>query len=424
MGLLDAILQDSATFNVWIAARTDGIAGSGTASDPFNGATRQDPALRISLSYLNDSPQEARVNTAPVAHGFTNGDVVTISGVIGTLATFWNGTFGIYGVTEFGFNYCLKKRLPPSQPVPGSPTCIRLTFPFDEVMRQLPTNILIRVGPGIYQTRGFAPNDSRGWQPKSGQKIVGAGINVTTLQLVGAENTDQHYHAIGMPIEPSGLTPIVALESFEVSDLTIDCNLDNQPSRPDPGYPLVACGAIRIFGHHSRVSRVHAVNWGTKSLKQGCFVISIIQASGQPTGVYGNPSVTERDHCGIEDCIAVQPSQSCARETTVLHIGGLKNATNHAQGFARAPFIRRNFVDCQFRSTPNPNAQPPIPSIPYSSAFITSKEGTDASAGKFIGKRLHSRNDLDAGTFLRLAVGTVTSPSRMSRRRRTLCSST
>jgi len=38
MSLLDALLLDPAPFNVWIAARTDGIKCSGTASDPFNGS--------------------------------------------------------------------------------------------------------------------------------------------------------------------------------------------------------------------------------------------------------------------------------------------------------------------------------------------------------------------------------------------------
>ena len=38
MSLLDALLLDPAPFNVWIAFRTDGIKGSGTASDPYDGS--------------------------------------------------------------------------------------------------------------------------------------------------------------------------------------------------------------------------------------------------------------------------------------------------------------------------------------------------------------------------------------------------
>ena len=40
MSLLDALLLDPASFNAWIAYRSDGIKGSGTASDPYDGSTQ------------------------------------------------------------------------------------------------------------------------------------------------------------------------------------------------------------------------------------------------------------------------------------------------------------------------------------------------------------------------------------------------
>ena len=39
MSLLDALLLDPAPFNIWLAVGTDGIKGTGTASDPFDGGT-------------------------------------------------------------------------------------------------------------------------------------------------------------------------------------------------------------------------------------------------------------------------------------------------------------------------------------------------------------------------------------------------
>ena len=39
MSLIDALLLDPAPFEVWIACRTDGLKGSGTASDPYDGST-------------------------------------------------------------------------------------------------------------------------------------------------------------------------------------------------------------------------------------------------------------------------------------------------------------------------------------------------------------------------------------------------
>jgi hypothetical protein len=41
MSLLDALLLDPAPFNVWIAYRTDGIKGAGTASDPYERVFRK-----------------------------------------------------------------------------------------------------------------------------------------------------------------------------------------------------------------------------------------------------------------------------------------------------------------------------------------------------------------------------------------------
>jgi len=40
MSLLDALLLDPHSFNVWIAKRTDGIKGSGPISDPYDGSSQ------------------------------------------------------------------------------------------------------------------------------------------------------------------------------------------------------------------------------------------------------------------------------------------------------------------------------------------------------------------------------------------------
>src|ERR1043166_9272052 len=39
MSLLDALLLEPYQINVWIAYRTDGVAGSGTQNDPYDGST-------------------------------------------------------------------------------------------------------------------------------------------------------------------------------------------------------------------------------------------------------------------------------------------------------------------------------------------------------------------------------------------------
>jgi hypothetical protein len=483
MSFIAAFLQEAAPFQIWVAARTDHVLGSGKANDPYNGSARYGSQTPVTLTRGSVSPYdfEALADSGAVTHGFQNGDLVAISGAESN-PNAWNGIFLIYGVTSTSFKYYMRIRPTPS--AVGRPICRRVTLSLDEILRTIPANTRINVGPGLFQTRGFAVNDSRGWQPKSGQKVIGAGFDVTTLQLIGAENAGQHYHVVGMPIESSGPTAITPLSAFEISDLTIDCNVDNQPTRldrhssfpitlshsgttatadavahglregdlvaitgdasPDAGlwngmfrignvqddsfdyimsdsptnptsgtvtalkvvpYPNVACGAVRILGTECRVRNVKAVNWGTKSLRQGCFVISIIQASAEPSDGNLNPIVTETKYNGIEDCICVQPSKTNARETTVLHIGGIKNPDNHAQAFGSAAFIRKNFVDCSFATTFDETREEQELRTPraFPSAFITSKAGTliNTATGTFVGKRPHYRNELDTLSFVR-----------------------
>ena len=95
MGLMDALLLDPAPFEVWVADRNDGIAGSGTASDPWNGSPYYAPA--VSITGLNRIGLVATA-TLPTGHGLNNLDVVTITGVTGAGADCWNGTFIVFNV--------------------------------------------------------------------------------------------------------------------------------------------------------------------------------------------------------------------------------------------------------------------------------------------------------------------------------------
>lgn len=100
MSLLDALLLDPCRVNVWIAARNDGIKGSGTISDPYN---------------AKDA-----------------------------------GTF-------------------------------------DALMNGFPEYTHVNLGPGKSQTAGYSDSaPTAGWQPKRGMKIIGSGVDVTTIKLVGA----------------------------------------------------------------------------------------------------------------------------------------------------------------------------------------------------------------------------------------------
>src|SRR5436190_17999487 len=66
MPLIDALLLDPHAFNVWIAYRTDGIKGSGTINDPYNGSTQA--AFDAAMASLPDG-KPVRVHLGPAGHG-------------------------------------------------------------------------------------------------------------------------------------------------------------------------------------------------------------------------------------------------------------------------------------------------------------------------------------------------------------------
>ena len=238
MSLLDALLLDPYRTNVWISYRTDGVAGTGTQNDPYDGST---------------------------------------------------------------------------------------ATKFDAVMNGLSANTRIHFGPGTFQTNGYADGVGGGWQPKAGMKIVGCGIDVTILQLA-ATSTNAHYYAVSHALSSS------TLDYFEVSDLTIDCNLASHSGAS------VACGAVRVMGNHARVRRIKVINWGTKSSSRPCFVIAVITAD-PPSGVTG---VTD---CGIEECIAITPGSGNVGPVTLLHAGGIETAATNVTGLGVGPSIRNCFAD-------------------------------------------------------------------------------
>src|SRR5437870_3213838 len=156
MSLLDALLLDPFRINIWISYRTDGVKGTGTQNDPWDGST----ATKL-----------------------------------------------------------------------------------DTVLNSLGTNTRIHFGPGTFQINGYQDGAASTWL-KSGMKIVGSGIDVTTLQMVGASTTNKHYFAIGHPFSSGGQPNL--MDYLEISDLTIDCNLAGATT-------LTACGAARVLGNHALV---------------------------------------------------------------------------------------------------------------------------------------------------------------------------
>ncbi len=114
MSLLDALLLDPVRIDVWVATRADGVAGTGTQTDPHDGST-------------------------------------------------------------------LAK--------------------FDALMSGMAPNTCVHLGPGPFETAGFFDGmTSAYWRPKTGMRIVGSGIGVTTLKLVNNAASNQRVYAVATPL--------------------------------------------------------------------------------------------------------------------------------------------------------------------------------------------------------------------------------
>ena len=329
MSLLDALLLDPYRINVWIAYRTDGVKGSGTQNDPYDGSTKL--AAPVTISSLVNSGLEATATTS-ASHGYSNNDIITVD--VQTNPQGWSGTFLIYGVTSTTFKYLMNNV--PGGTASGTRTASEvLDLRFDNIMNALGGNTCIHLGPTSgnrpFLTKGYKVEGALGLQVKPAMKITGSGVDVTTLRLIGQPGT---LYAIAHDFADG------PVDHFELSELTIDANL------MVPTANSAFCGAVRVMGNHARVRRIKVVNWGANAAIPG-FVVSMVTADAD----FGLTGVTD---CGIEEVIAVSPAASPSGALiTVLQAGPKDDSGSNAEGYGIGPFIRNCFVDC---GSPNADA--------------------------------------------------------------------
>jgi hypothetical protein len=222
----------------------------------------------------------------------------------------------------------------------------------DAKLNSLPGDVIIHLGPGIFKTRGGRGTNRQGvipWEPKSGQRILGSGMFVTTLQLTlnSTNDTTQeaHFFAIGGPnIDFSG---------YEVSDLTIDCNLGGQPTPTGFAYPKISCGAISLRGYNLKVRRVRVINWGRRGAQWECFPLAI-SARANPGGPPVPQYNAEEMSNVVEDCIVEQPDWN----------------TGHQASLVTAQVIRNCYIRGD-RVRPGPFPQIPLVNLTYVGSRVT-----------------------------------------------------
>jgi hypothetical protein len=73
-------------------------------------------------------------------------------------------------------------------------------------MSGMVVNTCVHLGPGEFETAGFFDGATGpDWKAKSGMRIVGSGIDVTTLKLVNGAASDQRVYAVAARLR----TPLV-----------------------------------------------------------------------------------------------------------------------------------------------------------------------------------------------------------------------
>ena len=206
---------------------------------------------------------------------------------------------------------------------------------FDQVMESLPetTPLRVHLGPGEYLTKGYADGVSGGWQPKPGMKLVGSGIDVTTLKLTGTQDPGsgaRHYYLLGHALGSGN--PL--MDFFEVSDLTLNCDTASQSASN------IACGGLRLMGQQATVRRVKVIKWGTKTSQQPCYAMALILA---------DPSWTTAQvaHSGFEECLALDPygSMPAGVPIHVFYVGPKSQPGASLEGEGISPFIRYCYAD-------------------------------------------------------------------------------
>jgi hypothetical protein len=150
--------------------------------------------------------------------------------------------------------------------------CLKETQ-FDQVMSNLPPDCTLHILAGTYLTHG----SPAGYSIKTGQKVIGGGIDVTVLKL--ATNTPDNIAVMG---SYPGM-------DMEVSDLTCDGNYQGQN-----GAAVTYHGVILVGTHNAirRVKVIHLAKYGGNSEAWG-FVLGPNPVGNSTGNIIENCEVTD-----------------------------------------------------------------------------------------------------------------------------------
>src|ERR1035438_1102384 len=201
---------------------------------------------------------------------------------------------------------------------------------FDYNMNGIPMNANVHIGPGTFYSMGnggFAGN--YGWNPKTGQKITGAGMDVTVLKfpanINSITNNVQNRFTMFCVNGPT-------VTNVWIGDLTVNCNYT-------PGQTNTL-QAVALNGSFNTVENVHAVGMCSftfdPAVYSECFGISIQAPVGNQDPVHSRGNRIENcridgfttDHANLSAINFTSAASGIIRGNTINENG----LTNHICG--------------------------------------------------------------------------------------------
>jgi hypothetical protein len=170
---------------------------------------------------------------------------------------------------------------------------------------------------GVYQTKGWFFQVRETVQ--SNQAHIGAGMNSTTLQLVGASSLtgDGSIFSVDGP---------VTIKNWSCQNMTLDCNATNQPKWTGAGGGVQAIGCNA--GQNILIQNVKIINFGTATVGVECFPILIIGYPGQTNikmtnvvinnCVFTSPVSGNKDGCSCSSIVDTVSANILCDSTCVI----------------------------------------------------------------------------------------------------------
>jgi len=183
---------------------------------------------------------------------------------------------------------------------PASPYVCSSGSTFDALIPSLPARSSIHLMAGKFLTGGNV-------SIPAGAKLRGAGIDVTVVEILTNNAFASRWSGISPTSFSQGFDMFIGQgNGTEISDFTIDCNLQNNASYSwtDSGgtnWSGICIQAAFLFGSDVKISRMKAINWGTTAVNVECPIFGELPLYDR--GVWYGTNLL------IEDCIVTQPAQ-------------------------------------------------------------------------------------------------------------------